>query len=384
MIQKYKKQLQKLNLDDKLSDMNFFVAGGAIRSIFTNEEINDIDIYPKTYEDTYEILEYMKSNYALLSCTDKSVMFYSSNHTYKYNIVTFREFNTAKDIFDSFDYTIVMGAYDNTTDEFVFHEDFFVDNTSRSLIFNKKTGYPVISLLRLYKYYDRGYKFNKITLIQIVSEILKLNINSWEDISKQFGGMYGLDISKVKDILYSLDTFVNLIEESKLPMYDEYVQDNKYEECYDKLITKLEKQLCADYLKLNKIIYSKEYNGNKYYFEAVEGITFKCSKYSDMLNKSKLNAIDLPNNNYKLLLYKAVKENYKSIYHPAFTYSLTEENIPLKDSSHNGKLFFALSIPLAYVGKERKIVTATANFSDILALSDNEVVVSKCSPIKDL
>lgn len=384
-MNKYKEQLKKLQLDNNLSEMDFFVAGGAIRSIFTNEQINDIDIYPKTYEDTYEILEYMKNNYTLLSCTDKSVMFYSSNHTYKYNIVTFREFNTAKDIFDSFDYTIVMGAYDNTNDEFIFHEDFFVDNTSRSLIFNKKTGYPVISLLRLYKYYDRGYKFNKITLIQIVSEILKLNITSWEDISEQFGGMYGLDISKVKDIPYSLDTFVTLIEESKLPIYDEYVQDNKYDEYYDKLINKLENQVCADYVKHCGLLLYKEYNKKRYYFEHIYNKTFKYSKYSDMLSRDTQYAseFELPAGS-KLLLYKAVQENYKSIYHPAFKYSLTEDNIPLKDISHNGKLYLTLSIPLAYVGKERKIVTATANFSDILTLSDNEVVVSKCSPIKDL
>ena len=60
-----------------LEDSNAILAGGAITSIFTGKEINDLDVYFRTWEDLGAFLYCMQgTGYRILSYTDKAVLIY--------------------------------------------------------------------------------------------------------------------------------------------------------------------------------------------------------------------------------------------------------------------------------------------------------------------
>src|SRR5690606_3144507 len=87
--------------------------------------------------------------------TQRSIMIGDKENIHQ--LMWFKYFNTAQDIFNSFDFTVCMGAFDFETEEFIFHPDFFKHNSQRYLKFNTGTDFPVMSLLRVDKYRQKGY-----------------------------------------------------------------------------------------------------------------------------------------------------------------------------------------------------------------------------------
>ena len=60
-----------------------------------------------------------------------------------------------------------MGAFDCGKGEFVFHDDFFKDIAQRRLCVNPSTSFPIISLLRIDKYKQRGYQISRKDFINL-------------------------------------------------------------------------------------------------------------------------------------------------------------------------------------------------------------------------
>ena len=108
--------------------------------------------------------------------------------------MTFKYFPEVQDIFDTFDFTVCMGAYDCKTQEFFLHPDFFKHNSQRYLKFNAGTAYPLMSMMRVDKYREKGYSISKAELLRVLFACMDLNINSWEEAKEHIGGMY--DMSK--------------------------------------------------------------------------------------------------------------------------------------------------------------------------------------------
>jgi hypothetical protein len=188
------------------------LAGGAITSIFSGKEINDFDIYFRSYEDLIIFIKnvYNKENlleedewcdqYFSLICvnhTNRSILFTKDN--VKLQAIHFSFYEQPEDIFKSFDFTINMAAYDFKDDKFIFHEDFFKDLAQRRLTFNPKTDYPIISSLRVSKYLDRGYKISKKEMFKISLAIADTKIDSWNKLEDHLSGFYGVDVSKLFD-----------------------------------------------------------------------------------------------------------------------------------------------------------------------------------------
>lgn len=167
-----------------------FAAGGAVTSVFTNAEINDVDVYFKTKEDFERAIEDAYENgFWCVATTKRAVTFADGD-----NIVQFMYFDffpTAEDIFKAFDYTIVMGAFDYDTNEFVLHDDFLKHNSQRFLRFNARTRYPLASATRVLKYQGRGYTIGKGDVLKIALACRGVKIDNWEDLRDQVGGAYG-------------------------------------------------------------------------------------------------------------------------------------------------------------------------------------------------
>ena len=194
----YEKKKLKNYLGDKTYDLlkkhKCIIAGGFILSLFSNSEINDIDIYFRSKEDLSDLLHNNLRKNWVLSKTDKALLVkHVKNDGFPIllQFIYFRYFNNANEIFDTFDFTVCMGAYDFETEEFILHEDFLRNNVSKILRFNSNTAYPIMSAIRVQKYIKKGYSISKSEYIKIMLTIMKLEINSYEELKEQMGGMYG-------------------------------------------------------------------------------------------------------------------------------------------------------------------------------------------------
>lgn len=208
LVKKIKSELPSL-LEDLSEDYNLVIAGGAVVSTFTNTPINDYDVYlindgEDNYIDTlFDIVKTLSETSSFVSCSDKSLLVNHSGSLI--NFVFFTEFKTIQDVFDKFDYTCVMGAYSIRESKFYVIDDFLIDNVSKFLKFNPNTGFPIMSLLRVKKYTDKGYTISRNEMLKISLRISQLNITSFESLKVHIGGMYGLDIKKIFDITKAFD-----------------------------------------------------------------------------------------------------------------------------------------------------------------------------------
>ncbi|MBX4941137.1 hypothetical protein [Rhizobium binae] len=168
-----------------------FAAGGAVTSVFTGKPINDVDVYFKSREAfEYAVADAYENGWWCLSSSKRAVTFGDHGGS-PIQFMHFDFFPTAQDIFAAFDFTVVMGALDFDTDEFVFHDDFLKHNSQRFLRFHPGTRYPLASATRVLKYQDRGYTIGKGDILKIALAGRKVKIESWEDLKDQIGGAYG-------------------------------------------------------------------------------------------------------------------------------------------------------------------------------------------------
>lgn len=217
---------------------NAIIAGGAITSIFSSKEINDYDIYFRSFEDIQtfisnafgedvpESLNAELPDFHLLctSFTNRSIMFRALGEL-KIQLIHFKLFDEIQDIFDSFDFTINMGAFDFKTNEFVMDNRFLADVSKRRLVFNEKTTYPIISTLRVQKYVERGYTTSKKVMFQLALAVARLDIQSWKELEDQLSGFYGVNVKDLFDNTqeFDLTTAINmldLVEEDINPVFE--------------------------------------------------------------------------------------------------------------------------------------------------------------------
>ena len=188
-------------MQDSLNANMAIIAGGCIRSIFCNAEINDVDIYFRNKEDALSFISDIKGCTTLVNYTDKSALFLHGNGTekIKLQVIFFDYFESCDDVFNAFDFYCCMGAYDFSTDSFHFHDRFFADNCSKIINVNANTRFPLISMLRVEKYKKYGYTISDFEIMKIALAISNTDIESWEDASTHMGGMYGVNIDKIFD-----------------------------------------------------------------------------------------------------------------------------------------------------------------------------------------
>lgn len=200
------------DLYELLKEKNAIIAGGVITSIVSGQDINDIDIYFRSEEDFKEVLGTVYQNYFLTLCfaTEKSATL--TNGESHIQLIRYRWFKDVEDIFSDFDFTCCMGAFDLKTEEVILHKDMMKDIAARRLIFTGNTKFPISTLGRINKYQTRGYSINRNNLMKIGYCCSNVNIESWDDVENQIGGMYGLIMDKDKLPPFSLEYLFNNLE----------------------------------------------------------------------------------------------------------------------------------------------------------------------------
>lgn len=227
----YTKELKRLQnavgeLWDLLAEHNAIIAGGAITSVFTNRPINDIDVYLRSEADFLKLIDQINNTQTrIVDFTKKAILLLHGES--KVQLIVFDYFQDAAAVFDAFDFSCVMGAYDMRVGQFRFHPEFFYANSTRTLKFHTGTRYPLVSLMRVQKYTGRGYKISNAELTKIALAVAALNIDSHEELLDHMGGMYGtllaediFDLSKPFDLETVMselneDMFVNVPNKTK-------------------------------------------------------------------------------------------------------------------------------------------------------------------------
>src|SRR5690606_10611694 len=113
--------------------------------------------------------------------------------------IVYKFFETPEDVFNAFDFSVNMGAYDFKERNFVLDSRFLRHNAQRYLEVNTNTDYPLISVLRVDKYREKGYRISKPQMLALLMAVSSLKLDSWEQAQDQFSGMYGVDPDKLFD-----------------------------------------------------------------------------------------------------------------------------------------------------------------------------------------
>ena len=208
-----------------------YLAGGAILSTVTKKEISDYDIYPKSKKDMIDIFYQLEDGDCfIVNFSDRAVTWKCNSVTNDkgeraiIQVMTFDEFTSPSMIFDYFDFTVCMGAFDVDTKEYHFHSDFWPSVSSRTLYFNPKTKFPLNSAIRVGKYTAKGYFLPKTESIKMSLAVINNGMpSSWEQLEAAIGGTYGKSIkinSEGKEFSY----------ENVLELLDTIVLDYQYDE----------------------------------------------------------------------------------------------------------------------------------------------------------
>ncbi|WP_123032206.1 hypothetical protein [Bacillus sp. TYF-LIM-B05] len=214
------------DLVKSLKKYEVIIAGGAITSLFNNKAINDIDLYFRSDKLACDFLsEYWQDGIYVASLTKKAALFIKGE--LKVQMIHFRFFTDPKEIFETFDYTVCMGAFDFKTEEFILHNDFLKHNSQRVLRFNSGTAFPIVSLIRVQKYIDKGYTISKSELIRVILACMNLNIDTYEELKEHIGGMYGVNYDKLfeeeNDSPFDLQKVIDQI--ANIHLDDEYFKE---------------------------------------------------------------------------------------------------------------------------------------------------------------
>jgi hypothetical protein len=251
------------DLVDTLKQHKCYIAGGTITSLFCNRDINDIDIYFRNEQSLIDfICDVWDDNQYVIAHTKKATLIKYGNVDIQ--LIHFGYFDSTQSIFDTFDYTVCMGAFDFATEEFTLHDDFLQHNSQRILKFNKSTAFPIVSLLRVQKYRDKGYTISKPEYIRIALACMNLNITSYAELKEQMGGMYGVNYDKLFTFddatPFNMDTVIGAIAD--LCLDDDYFKKpvslkfDNVDDIVDNIVNREPR-----YMELNKRWYKIRHNG---------------------------------------------------------------------------------------------------------------------------
>ena len=373
----YKYEKEKLNqlsrgLLNVVKKYNCYIAGGAITSVFTGREINDIDIYFKNKTDLYNLL--VNENMYILHTTDKSITF--SYRDIQCQAIFFDYFEKASDIFDRFDFTVCMGAYDCTEDKFVLHKDFIRHNSQRRLIFNENTDYPIISCLRVDKYKSKGYEIGKMEFIKMMLCVNKLNIKTFSDFKKHVGGMYGESYNKAFDEIEQ-DSFDIGVAIEKLNNLIYTTENNPTIVDFKGLSKEEFLRLILSFDKKHIFKFKNEYFDDEF-------LEVRLNEGNESLYEIKpiQEVIKHPYIFYKIV--KKREDRYFSRHDRDFEYKLNNYVEPSNKSDLNSGIYCCLNELNSYYSNEVVLSLRIDDLSDIKDIRYGSILLNKCFVLSEV
>lgn len=363
------------HLVNTLKKYNAIVAGGLITSLFCNREIKDVDIYFRDEKSLFEFIEdvYEDSNDWINALTSKAILVRIDDK--EVQMIHFKFFKDANEIFNTFDFTVCMGAFDFATEEFVLHDEFLKHNSQRILKFNKDTAYPVVSLLRVHKYSEKGYRISKPEFLRIALKCMDLKIETVEDLKEHLGGMYGINLDKLVKLeeneSFSIDLFIDKI--ANLSFNEDYFKEPERVEFkdVDEIIAFVSKEP-SHITHIHKNTYIIRSNGA---LKAIQNVPPKTIEHGgkEIVEGRKF--------------YKFVRKSegrYYSYWDKSFEYIIGKEVAPKYDDY----LYFAEQQEIDQLGyeyeKDSVLIEAYIAYGDFHIKSDEKVLTKKCCVIREV
>lgn len=362
---------------------NVIIAGGCINSIFTNKDVNDIDVYFRNDDDLVSVVANVYDGNWILAHTKKATLFKKGERLVQ--LIHFKRFQDAQEIFNTFDFTVCMGAFDFKTEEFILHDKFLLDNIQGILNFNSSTDYPIMSMLRVDKYKNKGYNISKSEFIRILLTCMSLKIKTVDELKEQLGGMYGLDFSKIlKDVEVKEDGQIDLVEVvdklKDLYLEEDYFkgisQDKiiEFDDIDDLIESILDKPV--KYIKVNDVKY--KINAYKHLDDLHEK---KDRQYEEVSAEEYFKDMKF----YKFVDLKDNKLISCYRYNGEFEYRLNEEiiaNVGDKKIYCNYKDSIDSSYYYCEDDENRKLLELEVDYNDVVSTDDTTITFKKVKPLK--
>ena len=177
-----------------------FLAGGAIRAVFTSEPIKDFDFFFPSQEAFDECIEALSKDESPTFTTTKTAWTHVDDDGDCYQLIC-ASFGTPESVIKRFDFTCCMAAWNPKTQEFLLDPLFLKHSSQRRLIFNTATEFPICSLWRAFKFVKRGWKLPGTEAIKISLRVHSLNIADRQELKRQ---LMGIDTLFLKDLTDAL------------------------------------------------------------------------------------------------------------------------------------------------------------------------------------
>lgn len=218
-----------------LRSCNAIIAGGAITALFTGQKIRDWDIYFRHAVDCHRAVTWFGINGTLANETDTSKSYHLGKQEKPYQLIVMQDlFGDPKTIFNYYDFTVCMAAYqfreDGKEEGFVFGEDFFKHIGQRRLVFHTGTMFPICSMLRVMKYVKKGFFITGMELLKIGLSIHSLKMETYADLRRQ---LQGIDTAFLSDLTaqmkpdeplgvkkYIMEEFMTMMEDFVMKHYE--------------------------------------------------------------------------------------------------------------------------------------------------------------------
>lgn len=168
------------------NSINCICAGGFLRSFFSGELMNDMDLFFEDI-DKYTYASHifdLSDEYSLVSETENAKT-YLSRRKKSVQLIKYR-FGNMQDILSMFDFTVCSCAVKGDD---ICMDDFFFEHLASKLLVFKDTKMPLSTLKRVVKYVKRGYSICDENLIKISQKISEVNFSDELVLNEQIGGM---------------------------------------------------------------------------------------------------------------------------------------------------------------------------------------------------
>lgn len=193
------------------SPVPFFVAGGALTSVFSNKQINDLDLFFYKEED-FKLMEAdfvkrrLEGEKIIITAETDNAVSYVVNEV-RVQLIK-KVFGAPKEIIKQFDFTICMAAYDPQTETIIMDDNFLYHLAQRTLYLNTELKYPIATLWRVKKYLKRDFSLPAIEIIKLALIINNLKIETFGQLKEQLEGIDTYFLRELTDALINKENEV--------------------------------------------------------------------------------------------------------------------------------------------------------------------------------
>ncbi len=206
---------------------NTVFAGGLFRSIFTDQPVNDVDIFFTTEDAAIEFQHMFLKDNKIFNKND-----ITSNGTYMWKKLSFitRKVGEGKQLLESFDFTFNRHLFKLNSFEMYFDTDTF---EKKGRVLFAKDSHPINLYIRALRFNTEGFKITKESMLTLASKIASKyssdRIYRVGDLLQEndvgFSGNasnFIKDSFKTRDIFYTRDDYYGNEKPEELYNWTEY------------------------------------------------------------------------------------------------------------------------------------------------------------------